>query len=122
MTRPDPKPVDVIDDWFKARCDGLWENQNGLRLETTDNPGWLLTIDEAIEEPTFQKLAAEARKRWGAECIREHDKPKVYGVSLKPLPIQIIRLKKDKITIYAASLGDCLCVAAYILAALRPQN
>lgn len=30
--------------WYASQCDGGWEHQNGVKLDTLDNPGWLLTI------------------------------------------------------------------------------
>jgi hypothetical protein len=32
-------------DWYVAQCDGDWEHSYGIKLETLDNPGWLLQID-----------------------------------------------------------------------------
>lgn len=39
--------VDFADliEWFHSRCDDSWEHQHGIKLETLDNPGWMLTID-----------------------------------------------------------------------------
>jgi Immunity protein 53 len=31
--------------WYSSQCDGDWEHQYGIRLETIDNPGWHLSID-----------------------------------------------------------------------------
>ena len=31
--------------WYQAHCDHSWEHKHGVRLETLDNPGWLLTVD-----------------------------------------------------------------------------
>jgi hypothetical protein len=28
-----------IEQWYKSNCNGLWEHQFGLRIETLDNPG-----------------------------------------------------------------------------------
>lgn len=33
--------------WYRSHCDGIWEHQHGVRLDTLDNPGWMLTIDLA---------------------------------------------------------------------------
>ena len=35
---------DIIE-WYQTHCNDVWEHQNGVRLETLDNPGWLLTVD-----------------------------------------------------------------------------
>ena len=34
-----------MQDWYKKQCDGDWEHQNGIRIETIDNPGWKIVID-----------------------------------------------------------------------------
>jgi hypothetical protein len=31
--------------WYAAQCDGEWEHDYGVVIETLDNPGWLLKID-----------------------------------------------------------------------------
>lgn len=30
---------------FKAQCDGQWEHRHGFKIETTDNPGWWVTLE-----------------------------------------------------------------------------
>lgn len=122
MKTAEPQTIEVIERWFKARCDGLWEHHHGLRLETADNPGWLLTIDEPIEEAVFKELSTDIRARWNAECVREESKTEVYGEISSPPPVQVIKLKKDRVKVYAVSLTDCLSAAAHILTALRIKN
>lgn len=36
--------------WYQRQCDNGWEHHYGVRLETLDNPEWLLTIDLAQTE------------------------------------------------------------------------
>jgi len=31
--------------WYPVQCDGDWEHEFGVRVETLDNPGWSLRID-----------------------------------------------------------------------------
>ena len=31
--------------WYTDQCDGDWEHQYGIKIDTLDNPGWLLTVD-----------------------------------------------------------------------------
>ncbi len=31
--------------WYASACDGDWEHSYGVRIETTDNPGWILAVD-----------------------------------------------------------------------------
>lgn len=30
--------------WFEQQCDGDWEHDLGIRIETLDNPGWALNV------------------------------------------------------------------------------
>ncbi len=36
-----------LQDWFAAQCDGAWEHQHGITIESCDNPGWWVKIDLA---------------------------------------------------------------------------
>ncbi len=31
--------------WYQSQCDGEWEHEYGVKIETIDNPGWLVRID-----------------------------------------------------------------------------
>lgn len=42
--------ISRLRDWFSEQCDGDWEHTYGIRLETLDNPGWLLEVDLADTE------------------------------------------------------------------------
>ena len=34
-----------LSQWYARHCDGEWENHHGISIETTDNPGWWVSID-----------------------------------------------------------------------------
>ena len=34
-----------LQQWFERHCDGEWENDSGVIIETTDNPGWWVKIN-----------------------------------------------------------------------------
>ncbi|WP_407156260.1 immunity 53 family protein [Bradyrhizobium sp. STM 3557] len=34
-----------MQEWYGSQCDGQWEHQCGVSIETIDNPGWRLAID-----------------------------------------------------------------------------
>lgn len=45
-TADDPgTALSLLQRWYSAQCDGNWEHQLGVRIETLDNPGWMVTID-----------------------------------------------------------------------------
>ena len=37
----------ALQEWYATMCDGDWEHSFGVRIETVDNPGWVLSIDIA---------------------------------------------------------------------------
>ncbi|MFB9690533.1 immunity 53 family protein [Amycolatopsis plumensis] len=43
MSRPDD--FGFLTGWYASQCDGDWEHEFGVRLETLDNPGWRLRVD-----------------------------------------------------------------------------
>ena len=48
-----------IQNWYKAQCDGWWENDNGIKIETCDNPGWWVHISlkgTALENKSFEPV------------------------------------------------------------------
>lgn len=34
-----------LQNWYKNQCDGDWEHQYGVTIDTIDNPGWSVVID-----------------------------------------------------------------------------
>jgi Immunity protein 53 len=43
------KPLEIIDAWFKMLVNGDWEHHNGIKIETTDNPGWMITLNLPLD-------------------------------------------------------------------------
>ncbi len=37
--------IDWVSKWFLLECNGDWEHENQIRIETVDNPGWDIEID-----------------------------------------------------------------------------
>jgi hypothetical protein len=49
--------IEQIQAWYAAQCDGDWEHQYGVSIDTLDNPGWIVTIDltdTSLENIVFQ--------------------------------------------------------------------
>ena len=38
-------PLALLQHWYLSRCDGEWEHQRGITIESLDNPGWRIAID-----------------------------------------------------------------------------
>lgn len=43
----DMRELQALQAWYLAQCDGDWEHQCGVKVETLDNPGWIADIDLA---------------------------------------------------------------------------
>ncbi|MBK8502531.1 MAG: hypothetical protein IPL46_10125 [Saprospiraceae bacterium] len=37
--------LEWISKWYNQNCDGDWEHDFGVAIETLDNPGWSVSID-----------------------------------------------------------------------------
>ena len=51
-----------LQEWFRTECNGDWEHQYGVKIQTLDNPGWMVDIDlvdTALERRQFSSLVEE---------------------------------------------------------------
>ena len=39
------KILEWLGSWYQAKCNGDWEHNCGIMIETIDNPGWHISID-----------------------------------------------------------------------------
>jgi hypothetical protein len=46
--------LEYLEEWFQAQCDGHWEHSYGIKIETTDNPGWYVEID--LKETQWEEV------------------------------------------------------------------
>ncbi len=37
--------IDWLEKWYNSKCNGEWEHQHVLKIESLDNPGWNVEID-----------------------------------------------------------------------------
>jgi hypothetical protein len=37
--------LEWLEQWYAAQCVGDWAEDRGVKIETLDNPGWLLKVD-----------------------------------------------------------------------------
>lgn len=54
----EPDPLTWLQAWYATQCDGDWEHEYGVSIETLDNPGWFLKLDlqeTAMDGLTFPK-------------------------------------------------------------------
>jgi hypothetical protein len=56
-----------LQEWYAAHCDGDWEHQWGVKIDTLDNPGWSLTVDlfeTEFEKVPFTRFSVEHPTDW----------------------------------------------------------
>jgi hypothetical protein len=56
-------PLAFLEAWYAAQCNGDWEHEFGVTLETLDNPGWRLKVDlvgTALEGRVTARNATES--------------------------------------------------------------
>jgi hypothetical protein len=49
----------ALQTWLQEQCDGEWEHRYGVTIQSTDNPGWRVTIDlrgTALEGKPFEPV------------------------------------------------------------------
>ena len=63
-----------IQEWYGQQCNGMWEHSWGVRIDTTDNPGWVVEIDldQTIYEDEKWDLffMNESDQNW-IRCIKD---------------------------------------------------
>ncbi|MCK9488193.1 MAG: immunity 53 family protein [Xanthomonadales bacterium] len=60
-TNPDTQnSLSIIQNWYADQCSGDWEHSHGIRLDTLDNPGWILTVD--FIDTKFQDLTVPLKR------------------------------------------------------------
>jgi len=57
-----PDNLEWLEEWYQRQCDGAWEHDQGIRLESLRQRGWRLTISL---EGTSAENAAPNRLNFG---------------------------------------------------------
>lgn len=77
-------PVAELDRWFSNRCDGTWEHHWGVSIQTTDNPGWLLTFKSLpIDRKCIPSAISKLLRDYGAEVVVTDTVVRVFCRSLR---------------------------------------
>ena len=51
-----------LNEWYQSNCDGDWEHNFGVNIETLDNPGWSIKInidDTELEDKPFEEIVMD---------------------------------------------------------------
>jgi len=73
MTETDP--LSWLVQWYAGECNGDWEQQYGVTIESLDNPGWAIKIDlkdTSVPVKRFAPVMVEnSESDWHAFEIKE---------------------------------------------------
>jgi len=61
----EPDSLTLLQAWYAIQCDGAWEHEYGVSIETIDNPGWFLKLDlreTGVDGSTFAKREVHRSK------------------------------------------------------------
>ena len=68
-------PLEFVQSWYVAQCNGEWEHVRGVTFESLDNPGWLVTIDlmqTVLEERVMAPVRDERSDSDWLDCRIEN--------------------------------------------------
>jgi hypothetical protein len=74
-----------LEQWYAARCNGDWQHQYGVSIETLDNAGWRIKID--LRDTPKQNVPLDLQKlertdiNW-IQCWTERDQ---FHIACGPL-------------------------------------
>lgn len=57
--------LDRLQDWYLHECNGDWEHQFGVKIDTLDNPGWNIEVDirdTYLAERKFSKVSVQRKE------------------------------------------------------------
>lgn len=61
----------LLANWYLKQCDGEWQHQNGIKIETLDNPGWSVSIDvggTVLAEARFDPVRVDRTEADWLQC------------------------------------------------------
>src|SRR5258708_1645192 len=62
--------LDALEAWYAEQCDGVWEHQYGIKIDTLDNPGWTVDIDVVGTKLSGSSFPEAAEDRSEQDWIR----------------------------------------------------
>ena len=63
----------ALQEWYAAQCDGEWEHQRGIKIESCNNPGWSVNIDLFGTNLTSRKFRPIA-ENVDTNCCQQGDR------------------------------------------------
>jgi hypothetical protein len=55
-----------LQEWYQAQCNGDWEHSFGVKIDTLDNPGWVVSID--LKETSWEWTVNPLKRRENSDA------------------------------------------------------
>ncbi|SBT52639.1 Imm53 family immunity protein [Micromonospora auratinigra] len=81
--------MDFLQHWYLSNCDGDWEHEFGVRIETLDNPGWTVEVD-LVDTRLEGRLLSRTKLEPGAgRWVWVESDGRHFSSSCDPLSLQV---------------------------------
>lgn len=84
--------------WYESQCNGDWEHEYGITINTVDNPGWYITIDLAFTKLSNVELSMDTIEHGENDWYFYIIKDGVYKASGDINKLEFLLLKFKEIT------------------------
>jgi hypothetical protein len=78
--------IEKLQLWYSRQCDGSWEHQYGVSIDTLDNPGWSVVVDLVgtdLQSMQMEPISEEENEQDWIRCKIENGKFVGNGSPLK---------------------------------------
>ena len=76
--------LDWLQKWFASQCDGDWEHEGGVTIETLDNPGWTVKINLEETELADRELPQQRVARSEHDWVMAWTSEKTFRIACGP--------------------------------------
>jgi hypothetical protein len=85
--------ISWLQSWLTLHANGDWEHQNGVKIESIDNPGWSVSIDikgTDLEFKQFESISKDVNETDWVICRVKDGKFEGFGDLKKLITILIV--------------------------------
>jgi len=69
-----------LQSWYLTQCNGEWEHEYGIRVQTLDNPGWMIKVNlqgTSLEGVEFRPIKIERSEQDWLHASRTADEIRI---------------------------------------------
>ncbi len=85
-----------LQNWYQSQCNGNWEHEYGITIETTDQPGWHIKInlsETEVEDVPFETIMKnESKLEWYYCFLKEKKFEALCGPIALNKVLEVFRL------------------------------